>query len=210
MKKVALTSRIIEYGPHKEVQESLDIRWCTLLEDLGFMPIYIPIKTRVPEDYVSRENVAGVIFTGGNVLGTINDDPISKQRDKFEQRVLDICLSTNLPVLGVCRGMQFIAHYFGATFSSIKSHAGCYHPVHYSRSFPIRRFCNTSEEKNSFHNYTISDLPPCLDTIASCDDGTIEGIIHKRHSNIIGIMWHPERMQQHASSDRQLIQGLFE
>jgi len=210
MKRVALTSRIIEYGSHKEIQESLDIRWCSLLEDLGFMPVPIPVETRAPEEYVNKETVAGVIFTGGNDLGFINHQPLSQKRDIFEQRIFEICLSSHLPVLGVCRGMQFIAHYFGATFASIKGHAGCYHDVHYSRSFPIKRFCNTTEEKNSYHNYTIKDLPPCLETIASCDDGSIEGLTHKRHSNIIGIMWHPERMAKHASSDRQLIQGLFE
>lgn len=210
MKKIALTSRIIEYGPYREVQESLDIRWCSLLEDLGFLPVVIPVEARALEEYLSRELVTGVIFSGGNDLGMINDNLLSRKRDAFEQRVFDICLKNNFPVLGVCRGMQFIAHYFGATFMSIKGHAGCYHDVHYSRSFPVKRFCNTTEEKNSYHHYTIRDLPPCLDTIASCSDGTIEGLIHKRHSNVVGIMWHPERMQKHASSDRQLIQRLFE
>ncbi|MEP2654070.1 MAG: NTP transferase domain-containing protein [Paraglaciecola sp.] len=47
---------------------------------------------------------------------------MDQNRDKCESLLLQHAIDTDLPVLGVCRGMQFISHYFGSTLLPCEGH----------------------------------------------------------------------------------------
>ncbi len=68
-------------------------------------------------------------MSGGNTLTAFadeNDAPatLSPARDVFELEVLKRAIGNNVPVLGVCRGLQLINHYYGGRLVKVKGHAG--------------------------------------------------------------------------------------
>lgn len=144
-------------------------------------------------------DVDALILSGGNDVGS------SERRDAMETDLLNYCVREDIPVLGVCRGMQFIQHWLGGKLDRIEdgSHAGTVHSV---------RFDNLeSREVNSYHNYCIpaDDLHSLLTPVAWDDQGNIEAYRCEKF-RIAGIMWHPERYDEPVDFDVSLIQRLFE
>ena len=60
-------------------------------------------------------------FIDGGGVGFIENKE-NNIRDKFEKRLLIENFRSNIPVLGVCRGVQFIADYFGAKIKKTENH----------------------------------------------------------------------------------------
>ena len=116
-----------------------------------------------------------------------------------------VALEKQMPVLGVCRGLQFIAHYFGASLLEIDGHVGVEHDIRLD-SFVGKHHCRV----NSFHRLGIdgSHLPSCLKAEAWDSDGYVEMLSH-RENPVMGIMWHPERSDDLSSLDHQIISRCF-
>ena len=76
----------------------------------------------------------GLILSGGNTLADYADmndktEGVSIERDNYEKALLKVALSTNTPVLGVCRGLQVINVFYQGQLKKIKGHAGTKHPL---------------------------------------------------------------------------------
>lgn len=68
-------------------------------------------------------NIAGIILPGGpNIPTHDKNDP----RVKFETFLLEFAIKKRIPTIGICRGHQFIGHYFGAILDDYKDHSGGY------------------------------------------------------------------------------------
>lgn len=201
MKKIALTPRLVYEECTHEIREALDIRWGKLLCKLGFLPVVVPTSITDFDDYIDRLGLGGIILSGGNSLSCVSDDTLSIRRDAFERFVLEAASAKEIPVLGVCRGAQFIADYFGGSVERIDGHVGTMHFVEVANS----RFGLQSGMQNSFHDFAIIDageLTPC----AFSEDGAIEAVEHPRYK-ILGIMWHPERGM--GINDLNLVKNFF-
>lgn len=125
-----------------------------------------------------------MILSGGNDLNSLNPNPLSSMRDEYEAQILTHCLRYNLPLLGICRGAQRIAEYFGAKLELLEGHIGNHQVVDTSSG---EKF-----EVNSFHNYGIRALGDCLEPLVRAEDRSIEAFKHK-HKPIFAMMWHIER-----------------
>ena len=65
-----------------------------------------------PIEFINTFQVDGVIFSGGNNLHIHNNNgQTSLNRDDTEKKLLDYCIAHKLPVIGICRGLQFIVNY---------------------------------------------------------------------------------------------------
>ena len=113
-----------------------------------------------------------------------NNNKISQIRDDYEGKIIDYCSRESLPLLGICRGAQVVAEYFGAKLERVSGHIG---------SHLVLDVCNGKKfEVNSFHNYGVTSLGDSLESLAEAEDSSIEAFKHKEKS-IFALMWHIER-----------------
>ena len=207
MKKIAITTRIIIDDNHGEVRDALDVKWIKLIDYLGFIPIVIPTGVDYP-DYIKSLNIDGIIFSGGDDLYSISKNDLSKLRDEKEKRILDFSIEECVPVYGVCRGMQFIAEYFGSTLNKVSNHVAVSHKIKPAHSFWGSEYLNESKTVNSYHNYGFNLLSDELLSVAVAEDSSVEAFIHKT-LKIFGQMWHPEREEPFKEFNLKLIQKFF-
>lgn len=207
MKRIALTQRLIENDSYYEVRECLDINWFRFFEKLDFIPIPISSETSI-ENIFSVMALDGIILTGGNDLYSLNNNDLSKKRDDFEFNLLKESIKCDIPILGICRGMQIISSFFGSDLKKITNHVSNKHKIISNKDSKYFNLFNQMESVNSFHNYAIEKIDK--DFIVSCnsEDNQIEAIEHK-FKRILGIMWHPEREKYFNINDINLIKSFF-
>ena len=202
MKKIAITSRLA-VDPHtNEVRSGLELRWFDLFSLLNWQPVLIPMSESL--SIKGLDLVDGVILSGGNDLAILKPDRINILRDKVETQVLEFALHKKLPVLGVCRGMQFIGNYFGESILPLSGHVNTRHiisPLHSVTEDQPR-------EVNSYHNYGLKTVS-FLEATYLAHDGTIEAFEHLKEK-VFGIMWHPEREEKLSVGDIKLLSKIFD
>lgn len=179
---IGISQRLVQNESYAELREALSVEWGALfnVEFKGFLPL--PLCFEIP--FNRYENVLkGVILSGGNDLSFFNDSRQNQIRDNYEAQILTHCANLKMPVLAICRGAQFMAHFFGSEILPCENHIGA-HLVcdNQGRKFSV----------NSFHNYAIVNLGKDLECLAMAQDNTIEAFRHKTLP-FYGIMWHIER-----------------
>jgi putative glutamine amidotransferase len=189
MKTIAVSQQFL-FNKHNTLQETMDATWGKLLDTLNFSPIYLPAYYNLEKLHFS-----GVILTGGGDLYEVSGKQEDKIRDKFEFSLIKFCIEKNIPVFGVCRGMQLINRYFGGTLKKIKNHVGCVHVL------------SDGREVNSYHNYGINKMGEGI-AIIETYEGVIESIRHNSYK-IYGEMNHPERHNPFFQRDICLLKDFF-
>ena len=133
-----------------------------------------------------------LILTGG---GSINKE--QPQRDELEKVLFEEALEKNIPVLGICRGMQYINLLSGGKLTENAE-------LKIKRPNRIDHEIKTNNEiikVNNYHNDVIyiSDLSDNLNILAVDEENdTVEAFYSK---NILGIQWHPERNFEDKKSE---------
>ena len=146
-------------------------------------------------DYCKKKNINVLIISGGDNIG------LYEKRDKTELILLEFMIMNKLPVIGICRGMQLIHHYFGGSIKEgnkefVKHHRVTEHEI---------RIKNKTIKVNSYHNCRIqeSSLHNNFFVLArDIKDNSIEAI---KGGKLLGLMWHPERDSQFSLHTKQLI-----
>lgn len=153
-------------------------------------------------------NPSLIILSGGNDLAHLGSPDSSNVRDATESALLAYATTNQTPLLGVCRGLQFLVHSSGGTLTSVTGHAGTNHAV-VSVEGESPWWWSGERPVNSFHNWGVmpDGLPPVWSVLATAPDGTIEAIAHTTLPQI-GVMWHPERGES-DSRDTELIESLL-
>ena len=191
MRKIAITQRLIENDKYFEIREALDINFSSLINKCGFLPIILPYDINFL-NFFNTIDIDGVIFTGGNDLVTNYSTKLSLKRDQFEKKLLKFCIEESIPVIGICRGMQLIADFFGCSFKKIDGHVNTRHNLKINKLSKYSKYLKKISNVNSFHNYGIDKLSDQLVISASDEKNEIEALEHVQHK-IFGQMWHSER-----------------
>lgn len=179
---IGITQRLICNESYYEERECLAKDWGELFnKDLFKNFIPLPLSYEI-DFYRYKDLIKAVILSGGNDLNFLNPNAMSKKRDSYEIQVIETCLKEKIPLLGICRGAQIIAHYFNSCISPYENHVG-----NHEIFFLEEKFIS-----NSFHNFAIAKLGDKLEPLCFAKDKTIEAFKHK-YENIFGIMWHIER-----------------
>ena len=93
------------------------------ISEVGGIPIMLPLTSDADDIKELLSKVQGILFTGGHDVNPAiyNEAPINqtvsfcKERDAMESEVLKQVLEIDMPLLGICRGIQFINAYLGGT-----------------------------------------------------------------------------------------------
>jgi putative glutamine amidotransferase len=194
---VAITQRVDVLSGRHERRDALDQKWTSFLKAADFIPLLLPNDSECALALMNQIKVAGIVFSGGNDLAELGGD--APERDHNEQELLSFAREKELPVLGVCRGMQFLVCALGGSLQPVSDHVRTEHAV----------VCGQQREMvNSFHTWGVGRLPAELRPTAVCSDGTVEAVAHECE-RLQGIMWHPERNQIFSSSDLRRFSEFF-
>jgi putative glutamine amidotransferase len=198
MKRILISMNCSEsnYG------EKLDIiadRWAFFLEKCELHPVFLPnnYNTKL---FLENEKIDGVLLTGGINLG------ISKKRDKAEKIAFEYALIHKLPILGVCRGMQFIANYYGVPLKKVENHANVRHNLIINKKSKYLKLIEKNKDVNSFHNNAITSIPVEFTLTAQHQNGTIKAM---ENEGIFCQMWHPERENPFKKHDIEFFRYFF-
>lgn len=190
---VAISQRIQIIESYSERRDSLDQRWLSLLNELDITAIPIPNNIDVAKKIFESIPFEGIILTGGGDLARYGGN--TPERDETENFLLEFAILNNLPLLGVCRGMQLIQSYFDVPLEKVQNHIAQRHNIFLQEG---------QEVVNSYHAWGTTSSVEDLIVLAKSDDGVIEAIQHVSHP-IIGIMWHPEREKHLTQLDKNFL-----
>lgn len=186
--------------------------------EAGGTPLIIPPYASRDALVETLHHIDALLLSGGADIDPryMGDTPdytllhaINHKRDEQELLLVMLAVDMNIPVLGICRGIQTLAVALGG-----KVHQDIYaalgkelinhdqesverfvatHKVHFSeKSLLARIFGNENLSVNSFHHQAVSEVPQGFAVTALSPDGVIEGMEAVDGRVIIGVQWHPE------------------
>lgn len=184
--------------------------------EAGGLPVLLPLveDPAVVEGYLRQ--LDGLVLAGGDDVApqAYGQEPRRDEwrgvpeRDRAEFALLDAALGRNMPVLGVCRGLQVMNVYFGGSLHQDLVDDGFREVVHKDPvrydgiSHPLEVVAGTwlagvyedgPALSNSVHHQGIDRLADDLEVMATCPaDGLIEAIRHPGYRTCVAVQWHPE------------------
>ncbi len=220
MKRIGISQRVIidQFGR----KDALEQAYLTYYSQFNILLFPIPNVLTDLELYLDELHLDGFILSGGNDINprmyneTSKKEEYADERDATERKIVDYALKNKLPLLGQCRGMQFLNVYFGgkllenlSPFSKI-SHVKNNHEIEIVDEKFKTLFGVDTTNVNSFHNQGLSEkeLAKELKIFALSADGIVEGFYHPTFL-IFGIMWHPEREWCDAEINKKIINYFF-
>lgn len=205
---------ITAYGPDGAPPSfSLPVAYVEAVERAGGAPLLLP-ATRLTGT-ASLDRIHGLILAGGGDIAPDRygggEHPmvymVNSRRDEFELELVSKALKRpELPVLGICRGMQIlnvalegdlelhlpdvrgetVVHRLPPrepTLHDVRVDEGSVlHELYGLLEFPV---C-------SWHHQEVRRLGSGLRPIAYAADGVIEAVVYDDHPWALGVQWHPE------------------
>ncbi len=177
--------------------------------------------------YIYEDIKTSVIKSGGIPLGilSINNDfneDIKRIVDmcdgiilqggdnfyKYDLEILKYVYDKNIPVLGICLGMQLMGYFSEGKITNVKNHNNSYkkyvHEVYIDKNSKLYDIIKVDKIKvNSRHKDMI--INPNIDIVGFSNDGVIEAIEDKKKKFFIGVQWHPENMYSYDILERRLF-----
>ena len=206
MKNIAIIQRVEFIKKRNEFCDALDQRWTDLLLSINLFPIFLPNNISYVKKFIKTREINGLLISGGGSLVKYNGS--SPERDEIEKILINFSIKKNIPVLGVCRGMQSIQNHFDNNIQTIKNHVNKRHPLNVVDNTKIGKILKQYDEVNSFHEYGSIKTNKDIITLAISNDGIIEAIRHI-DKEIYGIMWHPERENPFNKLDKSFLKMIF-
>ncbi len=202
MKRIIISQRI-DVTDTGETRDSLDQNWFFFLQET-FGKIELIQVSNVCRSLNWLESIKPdlIVLSGGNDIGQY------PSRDNVERQLLEYSKLFNIPLLGFCRGAQFIARNFNAEFVDLDT-------KHIARRHELKLNAKLSkyrkENYNSFHRWGISETVQfCLEVniLGFSLEGHVEVFRVKKY-NVLGVMWHPERELPFHQQDIDLVKDFF-
>lgn len=196
-----------------------DYSWAIIQN--GGLPVLIPRTNEwlLLEQYSSR--LDGLLLSGG---GDIDPELYQEQRikslrlidvdpaqDQFEIALLRCFLKVKKPILAICRGMQILNVGLQGTLyqdlslmiSKVGSHQSKYlkkdlfHQVNFKEGTKIAKILGKTRIVNSHHHQAVKELGCGLIVSGLSTDGVVEAIELEGEAWVVGVQWHPERLNNH-------------
>jgi putative glutamine amidotransferase len=208
--------------PRKEI--ALGIVYMRVVEQAGGVPVVVsPVRGGAIDSLLDR--LDGVCLSGGPDLEPQIYDaaphpclgPTEPEFDRFEQELTKRADAREMPILGICRGMQSLNVARGGTLlqhlpdvtdlvhrQASPGHVAT-HPISIDPGSLLAQLTGeTSLDVNSFHHQSPDRIGDGLVVVARAPDGIVEAIEDTRRPFCMGVQWHAELM-----TDREPEAALF-
>ena len=146
---------------------------------------------------LNLEIFSGLLLTGGgDILSYFYKEQtpcknVNVIRDVNEMRLFKYFFNKNLPVLGICRGLQIINVWLGGTLKNVENHQSTQGKDIYHKILPSNGLFDSLRISNSNHAQCVDRLCNLAQNVIFSSDKTIEGFTVQ---NTIAVQFHPERM----------------
>lgn len=179
----------------------------------GAIPLIIPPYEQTDNLADLLDRLDAIIFSGGGDINPLylGEEPIPQLhginpvRDRQELLLARMAYNRQLPMLGICRGIQVIAAALGGTLhqditatqtvkhSQDLDRPKASHTVSIAAGTLLHSIFRTDTlAVNSFHHQAVATVPQGFRISATSKDGIIEAIESTEHKSVIGVQWHPE------------------
>jgi putative glutamine amidotransferase len=215
-------AEVQRYGAGEMPSVCLPLRYVQAVNASGGRAVLIPSDDAGVD---VLDHLDGLLLTGGSDVEpsrygeTPHETVVTRpERDAAEFLLLAAALERDLPVLGVCRGLQVMTVAYGGRLHQhlpdvlgAQRHrptgAAGYgaHAVRVEAGTLSHKVLGEELSVNSFHHQGIAD-PGRLKATGWCvEDGLIEVAEDPAHRFVLGVQWHPE-----DTDDRRLFAALVE
>ncbi len=187
-----------------------DINYEKYLKRIQGSEVVVLTKNKVEE----LEKCDGLVLTGGvdvapELYGDWPDETVhvDSERDGAEYRMIELALKKEIPVLGICRGLQILNVFFGGTLiidlekfckrnhKAVSDDKDRFHGIKLVEDSNLKIFIKLETGTvNSSHHQAADRIGNGLKVAARADDGTVEAIESNNGTKIFAVQWHPERM----------------
>ncbi len=202
----------------------------------GGIPVMLPSNNTDIELLLDR--LDAVIVTGGGDIDPKEfgqtrhekTEEIDAERDAFELALVHAAVARDMPLFGICRGLQILNVAYGGTLlqdipdlvENAQQHRQQDEKVGQDKTFqdallaegdhPLRSIVGQQElQVNSFHHQCIGILAPNLRTMAETADGVIEAVYNPDMTFGVAVQWHPELLadnhDEHAAIFRAFVEA---
>ena len=190
----------------------------------GGTPVVIPPHYDKEALVTLLETLDGIIFSGGGDLNPLllGEEPLPQlhsvcpQRDEPELFLAREAFHRQIPMLGICRGIQVMAAALGGKVyqdiytqslpprgevgGGLLKHSqdmprfAASHTVNIEEGSLLQSVFGNKKTLavNSFHHQAVSETGPHMKVSAVSPDGIIEAVESTEHKALLGVQWHPE------------------
>ncbi len=194
----------------------------------GGVPVIIPPVDDTDVIINTLDSIDGLLLSGGGDFNPLwcGEEPvpqlhgINSHRDLPELLTVELAYNRQIPMLGICRGIQTLAMALGGKVrqdidscrtdkAERKTQTRVKHdqdaewrgePTHSVRIEPGTVLYDIYQREriyvNSFHHQAVGSCGRRMETSAWAEDGVIEAVESSEHKSILGVQWHPEWLEE--------------
>ena len=219
-------------GDEREATIFLRNRYVAAVEAAGGIPLILPLVTSPAFCAALLKSLDGLLLTGSGP----DIDPrrygerrrfgfkvMSQERTDSEYALVVQARRRDLPVLGICGGMQLMAVALGGTLIQ-DIDAQVEDPLQHRMAGPATAVCHpvrvtpgtrlseilgrTIFQVNSSHHQAVKTVPRSLRISASSPDGVIEAVEDPNRRFFLGVQWHPEYLYRRYPVHKAIFEAL--
>lgn len=145
------------------------------------------------------------------------------ERDETEIGLVRMAIARQMPILGICRGLQVLNvalggslvqdipdQWPGALVHDADDETIVRHPIRIEPESRLIQIVGAATvEVNSYHHQAIDRLAPGLTAVAWAPDGVVEAVEGREWPFVLGVQWHPELLSEREGPHAALFQALI-
>ena len=186
--------------------------YCDQIVRAGGVPMVLPPVDDAEVLINMLEEIDGLVLTGGADYNPLwyGEQPekelhtINSTRDLPELLLTRLAFNRQIPILGICRGVQTMAIALGGNLvqdlktplkhSQDAPRSEATHSVTITEDSTLYALYGQETFVNSFHHQAVKDCGSHLYVVATAPDGVIEAVESTEQKALMGVQWHPEWM----------------